>query len=332
MYFMDCPHRSTFKWRNSKLVKSTQLPYKNSSINVFDFEDVFSIRHDVYNDHKDIKKKTLMFYNIKGGCAKTTTSAQLIFFYSLMGYKVLAIDLDNQQDLTCSLGIDPENISHSIYNVMEGIPIEDAIIKVNETLHVLPANEDMDDIEESLLIKTRREHFLKKLIEPIKDDYDIIIIDSHPIKSLLNTAAIYASDMIITPTICDYMGYRGVIRVLNHIKDIANEAFEGDIADRVKIIPTRYRMVQKLEKTYLDAIYSDFKGMVTQRIRESAVFAKASDMSLSIFNLKQSMNKLTPEEFTKLSENGLFIGLSFKNFACEDLKLVGQELLTYMKD
>jgi len=333
MHFFKCSNGATSKWRKKNVIKTAEVPYKNSVINVFDFEDLFTLRKKLFKETENLKRKVLMFYNIKGGCTKTTTSSQLIFLWSLMGYKILAIDLDNQQDLTCALGTNPELVKYSVFNILEGsCSIDEAIIPLNHNIHLLPANEDMDDMESELMKELRRELFLKKLVGKVKDNYDIIILDSHPVKNILNTAGIYAADGIIIPAQCDYFGYRGVVRTMNHIKDLPKKDFKEDYSKRVKIIPNRFNLLRKTDKTYLDGLYSDFPGMITQRVRESAIFAKASDLSLSIFNLKKQFNKtLDPEELEQRINEGLLVGLDTKHSACEDLQRLADELIEYMK-
>src|SRR5699024_11824224 len=99
--------------------------------------------------------------------------------------KILVIDTDGQGNLSLSFNLVPENIENTLYDVLVGsIPINDAIIPINENIDMIPSNSDMSFIEFDILPKlsTYKEPFklLKNALDPIKDDYDYIFIDTPP--------------------------------------------------------------------------------------------------------------------------------------------------------
>jgi chromosome partitioning protein len=342
--FEEKPATPSNWWRRYDWASPEDIQYKNSKIKAWSFSDLYNIRKNIYPDSLSIHKKVLMFYNIKGGSAKTTTSAQLAFLFSLMGYRVLAIDLDHQEDLTCSLGIQYQTVKKTIFDVLiNDTDINEAIIKLNDNLHVIGANDELDSIDWELGVQQGRVQAMKKALDPIRDNYDIIIMDSHPMKSILNTSAIYTADMVLVPSICEDKGYRGIVRVLNHVKEILSEKFFDDdlepeeINDYIKkflrILPTRYVSQRKMDREYLAAFNADFSGMISPPLRESAIFGKASDLALSIFNLKSTYGSIDSlEDLEERIDVGLMIGLNFKHKPCEDMLTIAKDLLYIMKE
>ena len=333
MAFFGCSSTAINLWTKKGTIHPIEIPYINSTIRTYSFNDTQNIRKTSFKKSLDIQKKIISFFTIKGGVAKTTTSSQLIYLLSLMGYRVLAIDLDHQMDLSVSLGLINLEDNLSMYDVLiEDKNIKESIIAVNPNLSVIAGNEKMDDLDYEFFGLTNRLNAVHSKLEEVKDDYDIIIIDTHPAKTPLNSSVMYASDCILIPTTCDYLGYRGIKRVYNQLEyligsdDLKAEEF-------TKIIPIRYKKTRKLEQNYLAELNKDYFGMVLTPIKDSALISKATDFSLSIFNMKKSLNKVeTVEDYEKISDGNLFIGLNSRSEEAHQIKDLADQILAFIKE
>ena len=165
--------------------------------------------------------------NQKGGVAKTTTAHNLGVALSMLGKKVLMIDLDSQASLTICAGIEPQDTAeNSIVSVLkdekENVKnIKDCIHKTNnENLYIVPSIIDLADLEWRMFARTSREKILARAIEPIRKNYDFIIIDCPPQLSILTINALSCADGILIPVKTDYLAFRGVKDLENTIKDV----------------------------------------------------------------------------------------------------------------
>ena len=118
--------------------------------------------------------KVLAFANQKGGVAKTTTTLNLGVAFQEMGYKVLAVDMDPQGNLTMSLGLDPDTLRPSIYDVLvNGVSIEEALHR--RELDIVVSSIDLAAAEIALSSLIGRERALSKALMAVQDRYDFIV-------------------------------------------------------------------------------------------------------------------------------------------------------------
>jgi chromosome partitioning protein len=164
--------------------------------------------------------RVLAVANQKGGVAKTTTVHTLAAALVERGQRVLAIDLDPQACLTYSVGADPETLTSSIHDVFLGrCDAADALHKAGD-LHVLPSNIDLAGTEVYLLSKTGREYVLKRAIQPLLGDYEIVLIDCPPSLGILTINGLTAAREVLIPLQCETLGHRGVGQLLETIDDV----------------------------------------------------------------------------------------------------------------
>ena len=122
----------------------------------------------------------------KGGVGKTTTAVNLSAGLAELGYRVLAIDLDPQGNLTQHVGFDPEKITPTIYDILkadlEGQPcdIHSCIVKTSEDFFLIPSQPELSLVELSLMNTLSRESILATILEEVNGDYNFIIIDCSP--------------------------------------------------------------------------------------------------------------------------------------------------------
>jgi chromosome partitioning protein len=158
--------------------------------------------------------------NQKGGVAKTTTVHTLAAALVERGQRVLAIDLDPQACLTYSVGADPETLAVSIHDVFLGRCDAAGALHKSGDLHVLPSNIDLAGTEVYLLSKTGREYVLKRAIQPLLGDYEIVLIDCPPSLGILTINGLTAAREVLIPLQCETLGQRGVGQLLETIDDV----------------------------------------------------------------------------------------------------------------
>ncbi len=155
--------------------------------------------------------KIIAITNQKGGVGKTTTCVGLCGGLASLGYKVLAIDLDPQGNLSFSLVIEVED-NFTVYDVMKGnCDIGDAILS-GEVCDVVPANILLSGLELEMT-GVGREYVLREQIGLVKKNYDYIILDTPPALSVLTINAYTASDELIIPMPCEVLALQGIAQL-----------------------------------------------------------------------------------------------------------------------
>ncbi len=157
--------------------------------------------------------------NQKGGVGKTTTAVNLGAALAEAGYRLLVVDLDPQGNATTGLGLNPRDVSGSIYDVMlNDMPLEDCVEPTSlKNLFVAPATIDLAGAEIELVAQMSREQRLKRAIESVKDQYDLVLIDCPPSLGLLTVNGLAAADDVIVPIQCEYYALEGLGQLLRNV-------------------------------------------------------------------------------------------------------------------
>jgi chromosome partitioning protein len=163
--------------------------------------------------------RVIALANQKGGVGKTTTAVNLGAALAEADYRVLVVDLDPQGNATTGLGINARDVETSIYDViMTGVDPEDCIEPTSlRNLFVLPATIDLAGAEIELVPAFSRELKLKRALDGLKDDYDIILIDCPPSLGLLTINGLAAADDVIVPIQCEYYALEGLGQLLRNV-------------------------------------------------------------------------------------------------------------------
>lgn len=168
----------------------------------------------------------------EGGVGKTTTSINLSACLAEKGKKVLLIDMDSQGNTTSGFGFEKNELDKTVYEVLrEEVSIEEAIIPVEEcfeNLFLIPANRNLAGAEIELVTRENMQHILKKQLEPIKDEYDFIVIDCPPALGMLTVNAMTAADSVLVPIQCEFYALDGLSQLIYTI-ELIQESLNPDL-------------------------------------------------------------------------------------------------------
>ena len=162
--------------------------------------------------------KILAVVNQKGGVGKTTTAVNLTAALTEMGLDVLLCDFDPQANATSGLGVDKRKIKHSVYDVViNAVTAEEAIVKTKFG-DVLPSSADLAGAAVELISSEHREHQLRHSLAPVKDHYDVILIDCPPSLEMLTLNGLAAADSIRVPVQCEYYALEGLSDLMTTLR------------------------------------------------------------------------------------------------------------------
>lgn len=239
--------------------------------------------------------------NQKGGVGKTTTAVNLSTSLAKKGKKVILIDGDPQGNATSGLGVE-KDLDNSIYDVLVNevdikTTLQDTCVK---TLKVCPSNMDLAGAEVELVSQMSREFRLKEKIDPIKDEFDYIIIDCPPSLGLITLNSFTAADSVLIPVQCEYYALEGLGQLLNTINLVKkhlnkNLEIEGAVLTMYDMRTNLSNQVVKEVKRYFDD--KVYKTVIPRNIKLSE--APSFGMPIGLYDPKskgaRSYEKLAKE-------------------------------------
>lgn len=249
------------------------------------------------------KHKHQMFYNVKGGTGKSTLTAQYVMRAAMMGYRVLAIDLDGQGHLTVNLDILDSHERPTIYDVLiNDLPIAEAIMNVAPGLDLIPANLGLCNIEIPLNNKTRREYRLSEAIAKVEDQYDLIVADTNPAASILNGSMLVAADLVNVVCATNPLSFHGMSLVMATIEQMEQE-FRRTLS--IRIIPNMYDNREVISQEVLGELRAQFTDVCAQTVvNRSADLNEATKRRTTVWDVNSK--GVAAHDIDRLTEELLF--------------------------
>ena len=163
--------------------------------------------------------------NQKGGVGKTTTSVNLCASLSMLGKRVLLVDLDPQGNATMGCGINKNDLDASVYDWLTTLKlVEEIVQETSAGFSLLPSNSDVTAAEINLLGRDGREFVMRNRLSKESNKYDYVVVDCPPALNILTVNSLVASTGILVPMQCEYYALEGLAALMQTVEVIKTES------------------------------------------------------------------------------------------------------------
>ena len=221
-----------------------------------------------------VMSKIIVIGSQKGGVGKTTTTFNLAYVLSRMGKKVLAVDFDSQANLTTCYGVEnKDELEYTIGHMMmaqiddEELPDPSEYIMNRNGVDFIPSSMVLSAVDAKLRLEMGAERMLANILEPLRDEYDYLIIDTCPALGALTINALAAADGVVitvNPQLLAMMGLQEFLKTIKKIKSRINPKLEVE-----GILLTMCEARTNLCKVISEQVMETFEGQI--RIFESKI-------------------------------------------------------------
>jgi len=268
--------------------------------------EITNSRHKIYPDvmrrilefkQFPIPRLTIVIHIVKGGTGKTTLTHALASRASALGLRVLVIDGDQQANLSKSFGVySRPRVDVTLLEVYNGrlndrkVTIEDAVVKLTDFLHIIPANLGLANLDLSIIQGTENiGNFFNEMLAPIRNQYDLVFFDCPPSISRVTSAACCFADHVILPINADPYSIEGLQLSIEHLLAIHGKFNKSA---QLSIVMNKFDARQKLAFSLLNQLmHSDFKEYLCDTyISTSKEFDNAIADGKCLWNSKAGKN------------------------------------------
>jgi len=243
--------------------------------------------------------ETAAFINIKGGVGKTTSVVNVGAGLTILGKRVLMVDLDPQGHLTEFLDIDSGETSGTVYDVIRGyVDIRETIITrpmrarfssngddSTLALSVVPSSSDLSDAEMVLANAIDREFLLKNALSGIMHEYDYILFDCPPSLGLISTNALAASRKVFIPVQTEHLALQSLESLIKEIEKVMSRINNDLVIGG--LIATRYDGRKVLNREVVQALRDNYGVLLMDTlIRENIALAESPRFGKDIFSYR----------------------------------------------
>ena len=236
----------------------------------------------------------LTITNQKGGIGKSTSSQNIGAGLAKNGYKTLLIDLDAQANLTLSTGLKNANIAGTAFEILQDksdIKAVECIAELKENLYIIPASLKLSQAD-LIITGIGKEMRLKKALEPIKDKFDFIVVDTPPSLGILTVNALTSADKVILPAQADIFSLEAIKQLYGNLQ-LVKEYYNPDLTIE-GILLTRYAsrniLTQNLTEQFKNLAESIQTKVFKNSIREAIAIKESQTSRQDIFDYAPESN------------------------------------------
>ena len=225
--------------------------------------------------------RVICIVNQKGGVGKTTTAINLAASLALSEKRTLLLDADPQGNASSGVGLSKDTIKSNLYHaILDGLKVEDVMYSTEVSyLRVVPSHIDLFGAEVELVNLPNRERRLRNLIDPVRSEFDYILIDCPPSLGFLTLNALTAADSVLIPVQCEYYSLEGLAHLFETLQRVKRGLNPG--LSMEGILLTMFDVRNKLSHMIVQDIRKHFNDRVfaviiprNVRLSESPSFGK----------------------------------------------------------